>query len=167
MFGRRSRSPELLAPAQTELYRNCDRLMNGVAWLDEHSPPGSIARRSVTWAHYPYRYMLNQLKPAPSHPLIGSHFELQRLSATNMETQLAQLSKYQIINGKLYAAVHSEVPDIDQITAEISTDMKEALAFTLENRLFAPNAEDELEVELALIEAFMDGVEPYDFFGNK
>lgn len=73
------------------------------------------------------------------------------------EEGLYGFSRYFIVNGQLRSVFHTKTKLPQDRTPDDIQAYASSFLFTLGNHLDIPNAEDELELELALNEAYNDG----------
>lgn len=124
--------------------------------------------RSVTWAHFPYRYKLTEFSRQRSvagfihtrlQPVM---YELSRLSAERTDTGQVDLSRFYIIKSGLLAVFHHQVEHWDRVSEADIEEYTATTQFMIEHGFHAPNAEDQVEVGYALRLAELDGVAPTD-----
>lgn len=129
-----------------------------------HSGSSSVkSERKVTWSEYPYRYMLAELVvEEPEKTGLEKGFELSRLSAERADIGGREYDRYMIAPIGVFAVLHSNVSRPVQLIGDELEAYVSSTRFAIDNGLIAPNAEDVLEVEVALQRAQLDGVEPYN-----
>lgn len=142
----------------------CAELTHAAVWTGESVGLLLEDKRSVTWARYPYRYMLTEYaahekRLLRKRRLSSKLFELSLLSATREDTGLHEYTRYFIPQSEENITVlHSE---IDFNAPETADQLKSNVDFTLDNGLGAPSSEDMLELHTILDIAYQDGVENY------
>ena len=156
-----NRAPEL---ANTSSWNKCVELTESAIWTGESVGPLLEDRRSVTWAHYPYRYMLTEYAAYEKRLLRRQHlapklFELSLLSAMRKDTGMHEYTRYFIPQTEQNITVlHSQ---IDFNSPQTGIQLKENVDFTLDNGLGAPSSEDIFELHNILDNAYQDGVANY------
>lgn len=133
-----------------------------------------LKRRTVTWAHHPYRYWIEQDGVEHKNILrqknvIHRMFEVSLISAANTLDGLRELEKWYIVpstDNSEHIAHFSHIVEEPELE-NISGEMKENFTFVIENKLYQPNSEDLLRLDLILDNGRLDGYEPYNFSRTK
>jgi hypothetical protein len=153
------RKPEQSPAYQTPLWTVCEQLTGSFPWQSTNEI-GFSEERTVSWSRAPYAYLLSEYtQPAEQTVLFHRVFSLIRLRSPRLDTNLHDFSRYMIIDGKLAAAIHTQLDKLpSKLTEEERAEMRSGYDFTVENEFYTPSAEDEIEVEFALRNAYLDGV---------
>jgi len=143
------------------IYTTCQELTS-IAIAEPSLDPDIAKTRRVTWVESPNRFLLTELivetenssgKPTTMH-------ELARTSAERADLQKHEYDRYYIVRKGIHAVLHNLVVDLKD---SVETERKEFVSstrFVIDNELYAPNAQDEVEAEWILHRAVLDGVEP-------
>ena len=120
--------------------------------------------RSTTWAHYPYRYWLEQsgveLKNVFSHELIiHKMFQVALMSAINTSDDMRELERWYIIQPNksteqvMYFNHH--VQSLEQ--ESLSGELRKNTDFIFDNNLYVPNTNDLVKLDTILELGRLDG----------
>jgi hypothetical protein len=142
----------------------CSGLTKAALWSDSRDPH-FVQERVVTWARYPYRYLLTEYMSARTE-LPTPLFVLDRAKVLDDSLGLHEVTRFYIVAGQLAGVIRSYLPPLEEVDEEKKTAIKEGMRLVVEHGLYAPNAEDELEAEDALHIGYMDGVSPVEFGRN-
>ncbi len=148
----------------TAYFQQCRQLTASGEWQLNQAQPLSH-RRAVTWAQWPYRYLLTEYGARERHGVLRRQrlqtklFELALLSARRQDTGERDYHRYYIFPDNEVFAFVSQLGEPEQAATHQAA--ARSFDFILENGLYQPNYEQLFDVEQSLAQAHQDGVEPF------
>lgn len=144
-------------------WEKCATLVGDFEWQRDASPGSEYSHiRSVTWAEYPVRFMMNEfgsVEDRRTRKIANRAFEVAMLSATASDLGRRLYKRYFIYPNDAIALLDATVGDPDDPRTE--SELRQSFNFTLDNHLYIPNEEDLLVLDNSLELGYQDGVQLY------
>lgn len=150
------------------LWDVCGQLVEQAPYEAVSDKPHVTHMRTVTWAQFPYRYLLVEYAITertgtilPREQIQPRLYELDRASATDIDTGEHEFTQYFLARKGILGVLHNNIKPVAERSQDDNEIYLASFRFAFDNGLTAPNAFDTLEAESSLSLGMQDGVEPY------